>query len=169
VELLVATCLASLLMVTVLSVLASLRTKWDVLRDDPAERQVEHRVASQLRWDLEHAQTLKWSPEEIRLSGYAGRSFDNGTVTHRPVEVVYSVRSRAERRWLVRQERQMDIRSRLGVDVQLVCGRVSGFEIGTLFENVPIAMETQPVPDRLQVALHRGTDAEPMRFQLVLR
>ncbi len=156
-------------MVAVLSVLASLHVKWDVLRKNPSERQVERGVAFQLRWDLEHAQTLEWSPREIRLNGFAGRSFGNGTVTHRPVEIIYAIRSGGARRWLVRQERQTDIRSQRGVDVQLVCDGVSGFEIGTLFENAPVAIETQPVPDRLHIVLHRGTNAKPMRFHFVLR
>lgn len=169
IELLVATTLASLLMVAVLHVLASLHAKWDVLRDDPAQRSVELRLASQLRWDLGHAQTLKWSPQEIRLVGYAGRSFDIGTVTHRPAEIAYTVRSGVGRRWLIRQERQTDARSRRDVDVQLVCAGILGFDLRTIDGDAPIATETQPVPDRLQVVLQRGTDVKPMRFQLVLR
>lgn len=132
VELLVATALASMLIVALLGILGILAEKRKLLIDESAFVPWHVRLERQLRFDLGNARRFELSPDRLRLLGYAGRNFETGRPTHRRTEVVYRLAPAAGKVWLVRDESQLDSLSNANRRTEIVC---SG--IGAMAMDVP--------------------------------
>jgi prepilin-type N-terminal cleavage/methylation domain-containing protein len=105
VEMLAATALSAVLLVTMLAVIASLgRERRAAAATNRAE--VPPGVVELIRWDLVNARELNGEAGRVTLSGYGALDPDAlAPLGHRPIEVVYEVRRAAGRSWLVRRQR----------------------------------------------------------------
>jgi len=127
VEMLAASAMAALLLVTVLVVISSLGRE----RRAMAERskvQTPPDLTEIIRWDLVNARSIGTVRGVVTLSGFGTLDPDSLAPTpHRPVEVVYEVRRAAGKSWLVRRQRapdNFDLSS-----TELVCSGVAGLSI----------------------------------------
>jgi prepilin-type N-terminal cleavage/methylation domain-containing protein len=152
IELLVATALASMLLVAVMSLLKTLAVKRKVLVEQTAMAPWQQSLEEQLRWDLTHARRFEFAAESLWLMGYAARDFATGVITHRRSEVVYRLVRLGERTWLLREETQPDMLSNGNRRRELVCCGLT-----------TIAME---IPGEKDVPTHSGS--MPGQFRLML-
>jgi hypothetical protein len=106
VETLAATVLAALLLITVMTVIASLgRERRDMARRAVADPTAD--LVDVIRWDLVNARDVTPTRDGVSIDGFA--SLDPKSrerAGHRPVRVLYEVRRSTGRSWLVR--RQLD-------------------------------------------------------------
>ena len=176
IEVLAATVLASLMMVSVLGVLRGLRAHEQVL-DTRLPNPAWHRSLDEvLQYDLENARTFATNGTVLVLNGYSARSPDSQNQTWLPATIRYEVRSDAHRSWLVRRELPTGIVGAGIGEAQLVCagivaisvaagdnlGGTYGGPTGTTANNG----EEQPIGELLTVALLGESQNEPIyQFQ----
>jgi hypothetical protein len=134
-EVLVATVLATLLMVGVLAVVADLGASGVVA---PAKARPEAALGPEaadawvrlLREDLNHASAVHAADEnEMTLVGYAALDTPARERTHRPVRVLYRIQEVRGRRWIIRRQEALDVLTNENVQQDLVCCGVSRFEL----------------------------------------
>jgi hypothetical protein len=152
VELLVATALASMLLVTVMGILKTLATKRKVLLAQDTVAPWQQSLEEQLRWDLAHTRRFELAADSLRLMGYAARDFGTQVATHRRSEVVYRLVRLGEKTWLLREETQPDMPSNRNRRREVVCCGLSA-----------IGME---IPDQKDAPSHSGS--LPGQFRLML-
>jgi len=129
IELVLATTLATMLMVAVLGVLNSLSRQRNVLFSRREPDTWRRLLADELRRDVLNSRRLAVGPTELRLVGYAGRENSSRRATHRPTEISYQVFSVGEESWLVRRETHLDELSNDNRQAELVCGDVGGIDV----------------------------------------
>ena len=154
-ELLLASALTTLLMVGVLGIVAQVglparqpsdAASPDAASPDAASRDAASRdaalrgFADVLRLDLEHAASIDVTkPNRVELLGYGSLDAETRRRTHRPVRIVYHIARIGDRRWLLREQRRLDVPTNRNVQRDLVAAGVRGFELS----HVPLT------PDRL--------------------
>jgi hypothetical protein len=152
-ELLLASVLTTLLMVGVLSVVASLGSSAvgaaEGGRTDPEIRADSIRPwIDLLRDDVAHADELTMTRDNVlKIIGHAALDRGDRLVTHRPVEIHYAFRDVDGRRWLVRFERALDVMTNRNIRCDLVSGDIAGFELTQNIVRTPAAGEpAEPSP-----------------------
>ena len=150
-ELLLASALTTLLMVGVLGIVAQVglpaRQPSDAASPDAASGDASLRgFADILRLDLEHAASIDVTkPNRVELLGYGSLDAETRRRTHRPVRIVYHIARIGDRRWLLREQRRLDVLTNRNVQRDLIAAGIRGFELS----HVPltpdrIAGEAQP-------------------------
>lgn len=168
IELLAATVLASMLMVSVIGILLTISAQARALRTAATAIPWREQLRAQLRWDLSNTKTMTWNAGELRLHGLAGRDFATATVTQLPSEVVYSIRRLAGQNWLLRSEQDVDSRSNRNRRTELVCFGVERFDFRLLDRDESLPQRPSPVPRAFRMVLHADTGSEPVMEQSVL-
>jgi prepilin-type N-terminal cleavage/methylation domain-containing protein len=164
IELLAASALAALLMVSILGVLRSLRVQSRVLlADDPVESW-KLQLREQLQWDLTNARKMSWRPDRLCLRGYGGRETVTDRATLRPTEVIYSVREVGDRHWLVREEVHLDGRALHNRESRLSC---EGVEALVVMPYEPDNLRPPEDPRRHRVRRAQVFSAVPGQVRLV--
>lgn len=134
IELLAATAISAMLMIGVLGVVTDLgelaagvspegRSATPVT-DDPVSAWVRL-----LREDLEQARGVEETSGGVMLTGQLALGRDRRDRTHRPACVRYRVETIAGRRWVVRQQEALDVRTNDNVQRDLVLSGVQRFEL----------------------------------------
>jgi hypothetical protein len=162
VELLVATALASMLMVAVLGILGLLAAKRKVLVDEAPVALWQRGLVEQLRRDLSNARRFELAPDRLRLLGYGSRGSNTRQPTHRPAEVVYRVTRASGRSWLIREEIQLDLMSNANRQTEIVCGGLS-----TIAMEIPGRPEHGPrrsgaVPECCRITIAGDVASQPV-------
>lgn len=133
VEMLAATALSALLMLTVVQVIGALARDRHVM--DEAERRAPSSqppcsaLAELFRQDLAHTSRLEYKANSIVLTGHALLDGTTREPTHRPSVVRYLLWKVGERSWLVRQQGTPDPPSRRDAALDLLWPNVAGFEL----------------------------------------
>ena len=186
VQMVAATVLAAVLMVTALLVIAGLgRERRIAAASEKLEPPIE--MMELIRWDLVNAREMSTSRGQITLIGFGSLDQQDASPrSHVPVEVVYEVQRAADRSWLVRRQRTEDRRGRGEWSAELVCADVARFGVTEMGETPaprPRATTTRPTSApasrpsvlptiapcvRVQVAWD-DPDREPIEQVLVLR
>jgi hypothetical protein len=157
VELLAATVLSALLVITLLMVVASLGRERTAIAKRAAS-QTPPGVVDLLRWDLLSARSLRMKDGVMTLSGFG--SLDRRTLaplSHRPVDVVYDVRELGGESWLVRRQMEKGQRPL----TELVCAGVREIRAS------PLRVEDSPAPTTKPTGLPPG--AVPVSAQMRLQ
>jgi len=174
VELLAASALAALLMVGVVGVLRSLSTQRRVLFGDHPVDRWRGPLLEQFQWDLANARRMSAQPRGLRRGGDGGCEFDTGAVTHRPTEVIYSIRQEGGRSWLLRREIHLDASTLHNDRTELVCAGIGAMAVHRLDEDPEdprgaasgreprpgAAAAWCPVPDQLRLLLFGMAEGE---------
>lgn len=163
VELLVATALASMLIVAVLGILAILAEKRRVLIDESAFVPWHQRLEGQLRFDLGNARRFELAPDRLRLVGYGGRNFETGRPTHRRTEVVYRLATAADKVWLVRDESQLDSISNANRRTEIVCSGIGAIAMEVPGEHERKAERSGALPECFRLLLVGNAPSESIR------
>jgi hypothetical protein len=150
VELLAATVLSALLMVTLLMVVASLGRERTAIAKRAAT-QTPPGVVELLRWDLLSARSVRMKDGTMTLSGFG--SLDRRTlapISHRPVDVVYEVRELGGESWLVRRQIEKGQRPL----TELICAGVREIRVAPIQGEIrpPATRPVQLPPGALEVA-----------------
>ena len=154
VQMVAATVLAAVLMVTALLVIAGLgRERRIAAASEKLEPSVE--MMELIRWDLVNAREMSTNRGQVTLIGFGSLDEDASPRSHVPVEVVYEVQRAADRSWLVRRQRTEDRRGRGEWSVELVCADVARFEVTEVGE--------KPVPRPRAATTTRPTSAPASR------
>jgi len=164
VELLVASALASILVVALLGTLRSLAIQRKTLFDGGTVEPWRTSLTEQLRWDLCNSRQIEAHPEEIRLAGFASRDFQTDCATFRPCEIIYSICDDGRRHWLVRKEVHTDDLKFDNSRSEVVCAGVARLAVARLGEELdddrssPVqgagdAATLADIPDRLRLVL----------------
>jgi hypothetical protein len=130
VELLLATVLATILMIGVLAVITNLGARGIVADggrslEGLSESQAEEACVRLLREDLDQAISADATKSNVlRLSGYGALDARGREWTHRPVNVVYAIEEIDGRPWLTRRQEAMDVLVQNNVQRDLVCSVV---------------------------------------------
>jgi len=182
VELLAATSLAVLLLTASFGVLGSLVAQRKALAGDGTESPWRKRLGEMLRWDLSNARRMCLRQKELRLVGYGGVDFDSAEATHRPTEIIYTIRSDGDRSWLFRREIHLDSDSLHNSRDELVAVGVTSIavydpersdeqELDHLNEKLPNADAPPvyvPISNRVQVVLRGGDRRNAILDELVI-
>lgn len=129
VEVLATTLLVALLMLVGLRVIASVgRTRAEIAARaaGPAD---SGRMADMIRWDLTNARYVKSGENSLALAGYCGLEAADFSPRHRPVHVSYALREAGGRRWLVREQSDLDDTTNRGRWFELICPDVASFTV----------------------------------------
>ena len=137
VELLLASALATLLMVGVLAVVTHLARSEKALqplaRDDTAARMSQEELdawITLLRADLQHAGRIeRLLTGEVEMLGYQALQGASRQVGHRPVRIGYRLQEVDGRRWVMRWQTSLDSASHHRTSRDLVATGVRRFEI----------------------------------------
>ncbi|HSW49058.1 MAG TPA: hypothetical protein VLH09_02735 [Bryobacteraceae bacterium] len=103
IEVLAATALAGLLMLAILSVIASLGRSSAALPDQAAPARTAA-LLELLRWDLVHARRIHTQKDEFILEGFGALDRQGRSPEHRPVRVTYRLQAAGQRQWLIRRQ-----------------------------------------------------------------
>lgn len=149
VEVLATTALVGLLMLVGLRVIASLgRTRAEMARREAGPADAS-RAIEMIRRDLANARYVKADENRLSLAGYCGLETADFAPNHRPAAVVYSLQSAGGKRWLIREQTDLDEPGRPGPWKELVFPDVGGF---TLLrddgDNGPVARPRPGAPTR---------------------
>jgi hypothetical protein len=104
VELLAATALTAVLMVTLLHVIGSIGRGREAMRRRDAGEPVRTELLDALRWDLANARSASFGASGLSLVGHGSLDRDTLAPLHVPVTVSYRVLRLAGRSWLVREQ-----------------------------------------------------------------
>ncbi len=174
VEILAATVLSALLVVTLLMVVASLGRERTAIAKRAAA-QTPPGLVDLLRWDLLSARSVRTKDGVMTLTGFG--SLDRRTlapVSHRPVDVVYEVRELGGESWLVRRQVEKGQRP----VAELVCAGVRAIKAAPLAVIDSATPTTKPadlppgaVPMSAEVRLQISFDPprQPIDEVVVLR
>lgn len=129
-ELLLASALTTMLMVAVLGLVAQSGHPADQ-RGDPASRDAAvDGLIDALRSDLEHAVAVRADEaNRVELLGHAGLDAASRERSHRPVRIVYRIEEIDGRRWLLREQRLLDVLTNRNTQRDLVAAGVESFEL----------------------------------------
>ena len=153
IEMLLASVLATTLMVGVLSILPRLQPA-EAARysgDDRSSRKptfdgMEECIAL-LRDDLRHADEFDFAQDgQVTLVGYCGLDRVSRQRTHRPVRVTYLVATVNGRDWLVRRQSALDVLSNDHVQWDLVLSGVTRFELAPAEGEAATSSKPKPIP-----------------------
>lgn len=169
VEMLASTVLATLLMMAVLAVVASIGRTQRIIETRDESATWPAGVMEMVRFDLLNARDVKIGDDRLVLSGFG--SLDAATLepTHRPVEVEYRLRQAAGVQWLVRAQTDLDVLSNRNRWSQPIAAGVAGFDCESLGEepqeaqvapNLPLGRQ-QNLPRRLRVTIRPADPAAP--------
>lgn len=158
-EVLVATTLASLMMVAVLGVLGGIAKKERLLAERaermlPWQRQFAHRLSR----DLESCSTIQFDGESIVLTGFGGRR--SGMPTWEPVDIHYWIAKVADQNALLRQV-QPRIQPSQPFRAEIFCLGIDKFVVVPDGVTQPSAVDASSLkrvelPQRLRVQLFSG-------------
>ena len=159
IELLAASTLGMLLMVTLLGALGAVTSQHQALLRTRAPRPWQKRLAEQFRRDFMNSRQFRGERTELTLIGYAGRDFTTGVPTHRLTQIVYSVEDNGRRSWLMRRETHLQSRSNRNSRTQPACAGAVRLQVIDLDEIDPSerkdrSRKYRPIPNRLRLILH---------------
>lgn len=158
-EVVVATTLASLMMIAVLGVLAGIAKKEQLLADRAdVSPSWQRQFLTSLRRDLESSSTFRADETTVVLTGFGGRR--NGVPTWEPVETHYWIVQAGDRSALMRQVHPL-IQPGRPFNPEIVCLGVDKFLLRADGQEQPPDAETQSpsdleLPRRVLVQLLRG-------------
>lgn len=179
IELMAASALAVLLMTASLGVIRSLVVQRRAVENNAPIEPWRRRLSEQLRWDLNNARKMCSRTQELRLTGYNATDFSTSAATHRPSEIIYSVRNEGDRFWLLRQEIHLDAAVLNNSRTEVVAADVRAMEINDLEKpdeeqnNNRKANNDGPVvyvsiPKQLHVVLHGVKENETILEESVV-
>ena len=145
IELLLALALSAVLMLGLLTVIGAMGKTQAAMSSVMDGNRPEHdRLIELLRIDLMHARQLhvakvtdseqdKLSDQILfRLSSHGGSDRHTLEISHRPVEVTYSIRNIGSRNWVIRTQTDLDVLSNQNRWSQLVCTGVADLQVESL-------------------------------------
>lgn len=156
VELLAATALTAVLMVTLLHVIASIGRGRDAMRRRDAGEPLRSELLDALRWDLANARSATFGPSALFLVGHGSLDRDTLAPRHVPVTVSYRVLRLGGRPWLVREQAPAGNEEGAGAWVELLCPdvrQVSFTAAGRRRVGRPETWSSDDVPPRVRVQL----------------
>jgi len=138
-ELLLATVLATVLMVGVMAVVTDLGVSRSHIQPPPAGSDASKtgaKIEPLDAWarllceDIRHASAINTSRKGVlALTGYNALDPSRLRRTHRPVRVLYEFRDIDGRKWIIRRQTALDVLTNQNVRRDLVCCGVSRFEL----------------------------------------
>lgn len=132
-ELLLASALTTLLMVGVLGLVSQIGLPAEEPSDTLSRDAAYRGFADTLRLDLEHAASIDASePNRIVLLGNGSLDAEARRRTHRPVRIVYEISEVGDRRWLIREQRRLDVLTNRNVQRDLVAAGIDAFELASV-------------------------------------
>jgi hypothetical protein len=158
-ELLAATALTALLMVTVLQVVGSIGRTRAAMAKQGEVGAWRSDVIDAIRHDLSNSTRARFDPDRVTLTGHA--ALDRGTMAaaHEPVTVTYGFVTVAGRGWLYRRQAPRDGVSDQPAWRELLCPDVTGFTVRPVTPiqgwDVPAGEEdaARPVPPAVVVQI----------------
>ncbi len=147
IELLVAMALASALMVTVMTLLASLDRHQTQMKKATATLTLDHRLAEVITRDLLHAQRGIFLPNEIQLTSYHHLDPQTFSASHRPVQVIYRLHADEAGSCLVRDQYALDVTpssAQARVSTSLLAWGVRQFAIAPIHESTTPENDAKP-------------------------
>lgn len=186
VELLVASALATVLMVGVLHVVGSIKHDRVNSQEHAAAIPLENLVHL-LAWDLTNARTIVQKNGKIVLEGYCALDRDvfdvtrdpTASVLHEPVVVEYSVWKDNGHSWLTRRQTHLNDLSNRNAWTEVVCRGVAGiqlapvvpegdgFAIGNSLADAWFAQKSA-VPDAVNLIVELADTTRPRIEQMII-
>ena len=175
VEMLVATALAVVLMIGVLRVVGSVNIQTSSPELLVSDTSWSDNLVRSLRWDLIHAQSVHQEDNKLTLMGYGWldrESFkldgeaSRGAISHRPVQVVYSLTSDGMHNWLIRRQTDLDELTNRNAWSQPVAHGVKSFALrlpgdpGSRGDEAGWLGRPRPVPDRVRLVVRMTQPAQ---------
>ena len=174
VELLATIVLSTLLMASVLGVLASV-TKGQrvVLANHGIPDSWQTRLSEILAWDLENSRTIQNTESGVRFEGFAGRDLSNRTPIHCPCVIDYQVTQIGKWKCLIRTESHTDLLDTDNQCTDLVCLGVEKLIIGPPVDAASVSANPDsvellpdgPLPNRVCVTLFSTSQSNPLFSQ----
>jgi len=163
VELLAALVLCGLLLVCLMGLTVDLfRTHSEILALGEAHGW-RRDVATQLRWDIEHAQKIRVQGEQLTLSG-TGALDARLEPLHHPVTVWYYTQHDGQRWWLIREQRVQNSRSTGSPQVELLAAGIQRLEL-----KLPEQRSQRPTTVNPHLRLLTASQLAPLPLEFHLR
>lgn len=158
VEMLAATALAAVLMVSLVSVAATVnRTHAAMLETSAQVMSPWHmQLVDLLRRDLVNAVQIQTDANTLTISGPCSVQSISLRPDHRPVQIIYALQHDGNQNWLVRRQTYLDDPNQRATRTDIVAGRIARFQL-------------QPVTDRTKApSAHLDDLPKQGRYQLNL-
>lgn len=120
-ELVVASALAVLLMVSVLGLLARLASQRKLIEEKTSVHAWQFNLANVVRRDLASAERVGMRLDELSVIGYGGIDTTSATATLRPTQIRYAIMTEQGASWLVREETRLDENTNFNWRRELAC------------------------------------------------
>lgn len=169
-ELLVATILASMLMVALVGVLPSMTRAQRVLQQKGPQDRWQARFVHILERDLRNSQTIRTTTDGVYLEGLSGRDSIAGSITHCPAVIHYAVVEQGDRWLLIRDERSAEENA-----IDCVAAEVVAVDLEQIFfthassESPPLSEQSAeaviqdgPLPWAIRVVAYSAADEGPV-------
>jgi hypothetical protein len=162
VELLVATTLATMLMVGILGLLTTLNTQCRALTETTQPQPWGQLLADQLRRDLSNARHMAVANNQIVLTGYLGTHGPDQHSSWRAAEVTYHLAAVGDYHCLLRDERPLDALSNAVTARRLVATGIHGLQLLLPGSAQPDERYTGAVPASCRVRFLDHSSAVPL-------